>query len=111
MMAAQEAGFAFVPVDYRYFASDAARRTWLVADNQFPLLAEPDEEMLKDVLAEIGTAGVDLDFTGIDLGDFVDTGTGITNIAPPSDFKEVGEDIDTQYKCPKCSYAWSGKPK
>jgi len=30
---------------------------------------------------------------------------------PPDDFKEYGDDIETQYCCPKCGYVWSGKPK
>ena len=30
---------------------------------------------------------------------------------PPSDFPEVGDDIQTDYKCPMCGYEWSGKPK
>lgn len=28
---------------------------------------------------------------------------------PPEDFDEFGDDIETQHKCPKCSYEWSGK--
>ena len=31
--------------------------------------------------------------------------------APPDDFAEYGDDIDTEYCCPKCGYEWSGKPK
>ncbi len=30
--------------------------------------------------------------------------------APPADFPSFGEDINTQYCCPKCGYRWSGKP-
>ena len=29
---------------------------------------------------------------------------------PPADFGEYGEDIETEYCCPKCGYQWSGKP-
>ena len=29
----------------------------------------------------------------------------------PEEFKEYDEDIETAYCCPKCNYAWSGKPK
>lgn len=28
--------------------------------------------------------------------------------APPDDFQEVGEDIDTQHRCPRCGYRFSG---
>jgi len=27
---------------------------------------------------------------------------------PPDDFKEYGDDIDTEHVCPKCGYEWSG---
>lgn len=29
----------------------------------------------------------------------------------PGEFAEFGEDIETDYCCPKCGYSWSGKPK
>ena len=29
---------------------------------------------------------------------------------PPEEFAEYGDDIETQYCCPKCGYEWSGKP-
>ena len=32
-------------------------------------------------------------------------------VAPPSEFAEVDENIDTAYKCPTCSFEWSGAPK
>ena len=30
---------------------------------------------------------------------------------PPGEFPERGEDIPTDFKCPKCGYEWSGKAK
>ena len=30
-------------------------------------------------------------------------------VAPPDDFKEYDEDIETEHVCPKCGYRWSGK--
>ncbi len=35
----------------------------------------------------------------------------ISEAEAPSDFKEYDETIETEFKCPKCSYEWSGKPK
>lgn len=29
-------------------------------------------------------------------------------LAPPNQFPEVGEDIETDHQCPKCGYRWSG---
>ena len=39
------------------------------------------------------------------------TGENGANVLPPEDFKEYGEDIETQYCCPKCGYEWAGQPK
>jgi len=32
-------------------------------------------------------------------------------VAGPDDFKQLGEDIETEFRCPKCGYEWSGSPK
>jgi hypothetical protein len=32
-------------------------------------------------------------------------------VEPPADFAEYGDDIETAYRCPKCTYEWSGQPK
>ena len=29
----------------------------------------------------------------------------------PDDFEEMGEDVETDYKCPKCGYEWNGQPR
>lgn len=31
--------------------------------------------------------------------------------APPAEFKEYDEKLHTDFRCPSCSYEWSGKPK
>lgn len=30
---------------------------------------------------------------------------------PPEGFPAIDEDVPTEYRCPKCGYEWSGKPK
>ena len=32
-----------------------------------------------------------------------------TEAEPPDDFREYGENIETDYQCPKCGFQWSGK--
>lgn len=51
--------------------------------------------------------GVDLSamFTPVELEELA-----APDITPPEDFAEYGEDIETEYCCPKCGYKWSGKP-
>jgi hypothetical protein len=36
---------------------------------------------------------------------------GAEQPTPPEDFPEYGEEIATDYCCPKCGYEWSGKPR
>ena len=31
--------------------------------------------------------------------------------APPDEFADYDDDIETEYCCPKCKYEWSGSPK
>lgn len=35
----------------------------------------------------------------------------VSPAVPPGEFPEYGEGIATAYRCPKCGYEWSGKPK
>lgn len=58
------------------------------------------------------------DFEAIDVG-MADLGEMLGKAAdeliaqkePPDDFKEFGDDIETEFCCPKCGYEWSGKAK
>ena len=70
-----------------------------------------------DELKAIAEDGVDLSglFTDSELErliteiDSIDKNAVVA--APPSEFPDVDENIETAYQCPKCSYEWSGKPK
>jgi hypothetical protein len=35
----------------------------------------------------------------------------ITEPIPPEDFQSYGDELHTDYQCPKCNYEWSGKAK
>lgn len=34
----------------------------------------------------------------------------VNEVESPDDFGEYGDDIETEHRCPKCGYEWSGKP-
>jgi len=38
-----------------------------------------------------------------------ENGAGGSGGTPPSEFPEYGENIATDFECPKCGYEWSGK--
>ena len=66
---------------------DAVVVTALMAD------LEVEDELLRGMLEEIASEA------------------GLIAPVPPDDFPEYDEDIDTEYRCPKCFYEWSGSPR
>ena len=53
-----------VPVDRQDYASEAEEYADLIADNRIAELAEIDDTLLAELLAEIGSSEIDLDLTG-----------------------------------------------
>jgi len=62
--AAIAAGLKLVPVDFRWYATDADRQQWLIADNRFASLAEVQAGALKDLLQKLDTGDRDMEATG-----------------------------------------------
>ena len=64
----------------------------------------------EQVLADLD-AGVDLSalFRQDELDAMIQGIGGSSGALPPDNFSEYGEDIETEYCCPKCGYKWSGK--
>jgi hypothetical protein len=97
--------------------------SYAVADNRIAELAEWDEPGLARTLESLRSADADLAAIGFSddeadallakLGDdFLDEASGAKpdGAAPPDDFREYGEDIETNCTCPKCGYRWSKTP-
>lgn len=113
LQAALRAGLSVAPVDYQDYENEAAEWADLIADNRIAELAETDFTALADLLVSLDTGAFDLDLTGFSEGELKNI-MGWTpggEVAAPDSFKEYGEDIETEYCCPKCGYEWSGKPK
>ncbi len=90
--------------------SEAQRRAYILADNQTTLESEWDADMLRLELSWLeGSGEVDLSLTGFDGDALAKALATPKETAPPEAFPEFGEDIETEHKCPKCGYAWSGK--
>jgi ParB-like chromosome segregation protein Spo0J len=78
-----------------------------IADNRTAELAEWDAAALDKLLHEIGAGGDEqLDALFAELA----RAEVSPRPAPPEEFAAYGEDIQTEHRCPKCGYAWSGKP-
>lgn len=91
--------------------NDAAARALAVADNRASEVGlEWDAEVLGELAQEVDLSKM---FFPEELSAILeDAGSALLDDAePPEAFKEYGEDVETQYCCPKCGYEWSGKPK
>lgn len=104
----RELGYAAAPVLW-VDDDDPTAAAFAIADNRTAELAEWDTMTLASILDELREVDPEL---VIGWDDTVGSkAKGSSDDAPPDDFKEFGEDIATEYECPKCHYAWSGKPK
>lgn len=89
---------ARTPADWTYEQA----RAYSLADNRSAELASWVPDVLKEHLVELDAAGFDV------------AELGFETLAPPTDpeqvgdFKEYGDDIPTEHRCPKCGYEWSG---
>ena len=95
------------------FDSPEEAEAYLLADNKLTTLGGWDDSMLNDMIQDaIAPGGVGLVGTGFsqeEIDALVESVMGDHNAEPPEDFDEYGEDIDVDFKCPKCGHAWSGR--
>lgn len=98
---------------------DADRATRIVlADNRTADLGDYDNAELQELLQLVDD---NLDGTGYEYEDLEElqrsidgasSGTKSDEVQYDDEpFTEYGDDIHTDYKCPSCSYEWSGSPK
>lgn len=89
--------------------TEAEAKLMLVAFDPIAALAEQDTDKLEELLRDVNVGDAALQQMLADMAE--DAG-----IVPPEqkespeDFNEYGEEIETEYCCPKCGYQWSGKP-
>jgi ParB-like chromosome segregation protein Spo0J len=83
-----------------------------IADNRTAELAEWDAAALDKLLPEIQADDERLQKMLADLAEQEGiTAAEATEPVPPEEFTEFGEDLPTDYRCPKCGYQWSGQPQ
>ena len=111
VMAARKLGMETIPCIRLGHLSPGQVRAYIIADNKLALNAGWDDEMLKAELDILKEEGFDLRLTGFSEDEMSQLFNEVVEPEPPSDFNEAGENIETDFRCPKCSYEWSGKPK
>lgn len=107
VLAARLLGLDDVPVMVARGWSEAQRRAYVIADNKLALNAGWDSTLLALELDDLGSAGFDLGLAGFAADE-------LTSLLPaeataPEGFKGFDETLETEHRCPKCNYVWSGK--
>lgn len=106
-LAAIEAGFEEFPVVVHRGLSETDKRAMRIEDNQVSLLSGWNQELVRHELNELKLSNYPLDLLGFGEAQLV---SFQTTPGPPAAFPSFGEDIATDYCCPKCGFVWSGKP-
>jgi site-specific DNA-methyltransferase (adenine-specific) len=90
--------------------SDLSEReveAYLVADNRLADLGLYDEAALAELLAEIDDSIDGLVGTGYARDELDELLAQLAGPQPPAEFP--GVDPETEHRCPKCGYEWSGQ--
>lgn len=83
-----------------------------VGDLQVPGFDEDYMDQLREMIAGLGEEDAPPATKNSDDGKTPGMGTGLgDNDEAPGSFEDVGEDINTSYRCPSCNYEWSGRPR
>lgn len=106
-LAAIAAAMDAFPVIWRAGLSEEEARAMRIEDNQVALLAGWDRELIHQEVVSLKTAGYDVSTLGFGDAQLVQF---TTTPGPPAQFPAFGENIPTDFCCPKCGYKWSGKP-
>jgi len=113
--AALVSGAESVPGFWLNIDDDEAKRIMLI-DNRASDLAIYDDDVLLGVLAELhngtGLAGTGYDEATYELLLNLREGADLDDLEPPESFPTIDPDnIETQFRCPSCSYEWAGSPR
>lgn len=104
---------ATVPVKYIDLSPDEEALVLATLD-PIASLAEEGRGELDALIAELGEADEEAARIAREIAEGAYGASGSTgdgDAAPPDGFASFDEDIETDYRCPKCSYEWSGNPK
>jgi len=108
--AAKALGWAEISAGFIETKDDDEALRILLADNRANDLAMYDTGSLEELLRELSESDEGLEGSLFDLADLDDLQIDNEPL-DLSEFEKYDETIDTEHKCPKCGYEWSGKQK
>lgn len=106
-LAALAAGMEEFPVVVRRGLSEVEKSALRIEDNAVSLLSGWDQELIRAEVGVLKAEGYELSLLGFGEAQLVQF---TTTPGPPAQFPAVGEDIPTDFCCPRCGHAWSGNP-
>jgi ParB-like chromosome segregation protein Spo0J len=109
--AAKHLGMKEVPVVLCDDLSEADIKALRISINRMAELADWDKPLLAAELQGLADMGVPLEASGFGDADLASLLAETKEPDAPEDFPEVGEGIETEFKCPRCGYEWSGQPR
>lgn len=109
LKAAQMLGWETIAATYVDCDDETALRILLV-DNRANDLAMYDDNTLAELLKELAMSDLGLTGTGF-TGDVLDNLLEDLDVDLAKEFTKVDTDLETEHRCPKCGYEWSGATK
>lgn len=106
-LAALAGGLKEFPCTIRYGLSDADKVAMRISDNQVSLLSGWDPELIRGEIGMLKAMDYDVGLLGFGDAQLVQF---TTTPGPPDQFPAVGGDLPTEFRCPRCSFEWSGNP-
>ena len=101
------AGLKEFPIVVRLSMSEDDKRAMRISDNQVAILSGWDKELIRAEMGALKLAGYDMPLLGFGETQLVQF---MSTPGPPGAFQQYGDDIPTDFCCPKCRHQWSGNP-
>lgn len=108
-LAAIENGYTRYPVIVARGLSEAKKKALRVKDNSLALMSGWDRSLIVGEIASLKTSGYNIGLLGFGEAQLVQFET--VPGPPAGGFPTFGENIPTEYCCPRCKFSWSGQPK
>jgi len=105
VLAAQQLGWEKIIVGVAVGWDENKKKACRIADNQLALTSVWDQFALRAEIGALRMENYDLLLLGFGEEELARL---LAEVQAPAGFPEVGEDIQTDYCCPRCGYKWSG---